>query len=126
MKTFACKKEVQAFKISDLDFGLDGVIYLSGVEGDRQAVDFEYAKKHNPKIGGYFVKYDDGYQSWSPADKFEAGYVEKVLTPMAAPVAVSEAPAVVAAPVAQPEQVTVQSAPVATAAPGVVPDQKPA
>ena len=26
-------------------------------------------------IGGYFVQYADGYQSWSPAKAFEDGYV---------------------------------------------------
>ncbi len=34
----------------------------------------EYMTKHNPKIGGYFVVYEDGYQSFSPANVFEAGY----------------------------------------------------
>lgn len=27
-----------------------------------------------PAIGGYFVVYDDGYESWSPAEAFEKGY----------------------------------------------------
>lgn len=34
----------------------------------------EYVIKHKPKEGGYFVLYEDGYQSWSPADTFESGY----------------------------------------------------
>lgn len=25
-------------------------------------------------IGGYYVRYEDGFESWSPADAFEAGY----------------------------------------------------
>lgn len=25
-------------------------------------------------IGGYYVQYDDGYESWSPAKAFEEGY----------------------------------------------------
>ena len=33
-----------------------------------------YLNKHEPKVGGYFVVYDDGYKSWSPADAFEGGY----------------------------------------------------
>ncbi len=37
-------------------------------------VDFEYVRKHNPKPGGYFVVYADGYKSWSPAEAFESGY----------------------------------------------------
>ena len=33
-----------------------------------------YVRKHDPKAGGYWVQYDGGYQSWSPAEAFEAGY----------------------------------------------------
>lgn len=28
----------------------------------------------SPKVGDYFVQYDDGYKSWSPAQAFEEGY----------------------------------------------------
>lgn len=34
----------------------------------------EYANKHNPQPGMYFVVYDDGYQSCSPSKAFEEGY----------------------------------------------------
>lgn len=34
----------------------------------------KYILKHNPQVGGYFVVYADGYQSWSPAQAFEGGY----------------------------------------------------
>ncbi len=27
-----------------------------------------------PSVGDYFVQYDDGYKSWSPAKAFEEGY----------------------------------------------------
>lgn len=37
-------------------------------------VDEEYCLKHNPKVGGYYVVYDDGYKSFSPAQAFEEGY----------------------------------------------------
>ncbi len=33
-----------------------------------------YFIKHKPEAGGYFVVYDDGYASYSPAAPFEAGY----------------------------------------------------
>lgn len=33
-----------------------------------------YVQKHAPKAGGYFVAYEDGYKSWSPAEAFESGY----------------------------------------------------
>lgn len=34
----------------------------------------EYMEKHKPQKGGYYVMYDDGYESWSPAKAFEEGY----------------------------------------------------
>ncbi len=34
----------------------------------------DYMRKHQPKIGGYFVVYKDGYKSFSPAEAFEEGY----------------------------------------------------
>ena len=43
--------------------GLPGV-YVSG----------DYLGKHTPQLGGYYVVYDDGYSSFSPAKAFEEGY----------------------------------------------------
>lgn len=36
----------------------------------------EYMMKHNPQPGGYYVVYDDGYKSYSPAKAFEEGYTK--------------------------------------------------
>ena len=38
------------------------------------SVDQKYMDKHEPKVGGYYVVYRDGYKSWSPASEFEDGY----------------------------------------------------
>ena len=43
-----------------------------------------YIDKHAPKVGGYYVRYEDGYESWSPAAAFEAGYTEIVVGPFPA------------------------------------------
>ena len=40
----------------------------------RFCVDKQYIAKHNPQPGGYYVVYDDGYKSFSPAQAFEEGY----------------------------------------------------
>lgn len=37
-------------------------------------VSAEYIDKHAPYAGGYYVTYEDGYQSFSPAKAFEEGY----------------------------------------------------
>lgn len=34
----------------------------------------EWAIRHDVKAGGYYVVYEDGYASFSPADAFEDGY----------------------------------------------------
>lgn len=37
-------------------------------------VDSQFDSKHRPVAGGYYVVYDDGYKSFSPAEAFESGY----------------------------------------------------
>lgn len=39
-------------------------------------VDHAYCRKHEPKVGGYYVVYKGGYKSFSPADAFEDGYTK--------------------------------------------------
>lgn len=34
----------------------------------------DFVLKHEPVAGGYWVQYDNTYQSFSPADAFESGY----------------------------------------------------
>lgn len=38
------------------------------------AVTEEWMSRHKPKLGGYYVVYEDGYTSYSPAGAFEGGY----------------------------------------------------
>lgn len=38
------------------------------------AVSAEFVSKHKPEAGGYWVLYEDGYQSFSPTAAFEDGY----------------------------------------------------
>lgn len=37
-------------------------------------VDGKFIEKHSPTAGGYYVVYEDGYKSFSPAEAFESGY----------------------------------------------------
>lgn len=34
----------------------------------------DWHAKHKPQVGGYYVQYEDGYNSYSPAKAFEEGY----------------------------------------------------
>lgn len=78
-------KEVQAFKIEaikqiEVPTGADLCYELQGITADLIAIVGQpYLDKHVPEdgssmIGGYYVRYADGYQSWSPAKAFEDGY----------------------------------------------------
>lgn len=86
---YICHKQVCALKIKEIEqvFAVshegDGRTSQSPIgsrivpEDDRYApfsVGMDYVNKHNPKVGGYYVRYDDGYESWSPAKAFEDGY----------------------------------------------------
>ena len=90
MKKWQCHKKVHAEKIEkiilDIDLAnkenreTDGSAYLffegtSKIEGyEGHKVEYEYVHKHKPEVGGYYVVYEGGYKSFSPAKEFEEGY----------------------------------------------------
>ena len=83
---YKCYKEVWALKIADIHFDpsttddeghrIDGgAIIIPADEGYGSfQVDAEYVSKHSPRLGGYYVVYEGGYKSFSPAEAFENGY----------------------------------------------------
>lgn len=64
-------KQVWALKIESIT---GTTVYPADTGYAPFEVDQAYLDKHAPKAGGYFVVYDDGYRSWSPAPAFEDGY----------------------------------------------------
>ena len=86
MPRYKSHKEVWATKIKNIIFDSD-IADVEDRETDGSAklipeepgfaeikVDASYVRKHDPKIGGYYVVYKDGYKSFSPAEAFEEGY----------------------------------------------------
>jgi hypothetical protein len=80
-----CHKIVHGFKITRIELDADrrktneetdGSALLHHGEGyfTSVKVDSEYLIRHKPEVGGYYVVYDDGYLSYSPAKAFEEGY----------------------------------------------------
>jgi hypothetical protein len=70
-------KQVWALKIKEIGAPYaDGSAWLTPEDGRyaRFAVDGAYMSKHVPHVGGYYVQYEDGYRSFSPAKAFEDGY----------------------------------------------------
>lgn len=85
MPRYLCHKKVWALKIAaieyprrDPDQESDGSALIVPSEDGYApfAVDGQYMGKHKPKAGGYYVVYDDGYKSFSPAEAFESGYTK--------------------------------------------------
>ncbi len=67
-------KVVQAFKVLEITQKGDGKVLLIGAEY-KALVDVEYFKRNNRLcVGCYYVKYENGYESWSPCEAFEEGY----------------------------------------------------
>lgn len=75
MPRYKSHKQVWALKIAAWEPTPDGGIITPAEPGyGPVAVDAAYVERHRPQVGGYYVVYDDGYKSWSPAAAFEAGY----------------------------------------------------
>ena len=80
MPRYRCHKEVWALKIRRIDVIEDGPAVSHGLitpadEGYAAfIIDHAYMLKHQPRVGGYYVVYKDGYKSFSPAEAFEDGY----------------------------------------------------
>lgn len=75
MRKYKSHKTAEAFKIIDI-IAINPT--HSSLIGDGIAVEVtrDFFMKHNPYRGGYYVKYQDGYDSFSPAEAFEDGYTE--------------------------------------------------
>jgi hypothetical protein len=72
-----CHKEVTAARIKEIQDLGDTVHLTVDLGGDVYGyvlVDWKYMNRHKPAPGGYYVRYANGYESYSPAEAFEAGY----------------------------------------------------
>ncbi len=69
------KIELDSVKAEEERRETDGHANLIG-DGFDVNVDHSYVKKHDPQIGGYYIVYEDGYKSFSPAEAFEKGYTK--------------------------------------------------
>lgn len=82
MKKYQCHKVVEAAKIEsigawspDSESG-PGLAFMHLENEGGQTIDSTWYTKHKPEPGMYFVRYEDGYMSVSPAKAFEDGYTE--------------------------------------------------
>lgn len=71
MPSYRSHKIVRAVKIEGID--LENVALV--VDGGKTLlIDAVWLERHKPEAGGYYVRYEDGYSSYSPAKAFEEGY----------------------------------------------------
>ena len=75
MNRYQSHKEVEAFKIVNI-VAMGHEALLVGDGDAHVTVNQAYMRKHQPKRDGYYVRYADGYESWSPAAAFEEGYTK--------------------------------------------------
>ena len=88
MPKYECHKKVHALEIAEIVFDVDEAqregrettgkaVIMPADEGYASfEVSAEYVLKHHPKVGGYYVVYEDGYKSWSPKEAFVKGYTK--------------------------------------------------
>jgi hypothetical protein len=78
MPAFISHKRVWALKIAKVHRDEDGQGIALAFEGNRFALRAftvsQLEHKPIPEVGMYFVQYEGGYFSFSPADAFEKGY----------------------------------------------------
>jgi hypothetical protein len=73
---YQCHKRVRAAKITALrqNGNHDMPDLVLGEIGCVVTHLPDWHLKHKPEVGGYYVVYEDGYASYSPARAFEDGY----------------------------------------------------
>jgi hypothetical protein len=82
LKKYRSHKIVEAVKIAAAEIHIDGSATIAGEDEDDVfrtkpfwALRFQPEERGDmePDLG-YFVRYEDGYESWSPTKAFEEGY----------------------------------------------------
>jgi len=84
MPQYQSHKKVWALKIKEIvdhndpESETDGSRMITPEEAGYAPfrIDHEYRIRHKPEAGGYYVVYEDGYKSYSPAKPFEEGYTK--------------------------------------------------
>lgn len=78
LKRYRCHKIVQAAKLAGVEMhdDSDGATRatLKFEDGGELSPTMAWMQRHSPQAGGFYVTYEDGYASYSPAAAFESGY----------------------------------------------------
>lgn len=80
MPRYRCHKQVWALKIKEIQRDAVTLLVFEDPGYAAISVSYDWDTKHNPQPGGYYVVYQDGYVSYSPAKAFEEGYTAEPAT----------------------------------------------
>lgn len=69
---YRCHKEVHALRILQVDELAGHLVPDAGFP--PIPVSAAWLERNKPQTGGYWVRYEDGFESYSPAAPFESGY----------------------------------------------------
>lgn len=70
-----CHKIVEADQIVEIKYGIDGARWhLKCGIVIAPIVTAKLTQRGAPKVNDFYVRYNDGYESWSPRQAFEEGY----------------------------------------------------
>jgi hypothetical protein len=67
------QQQVDAFKITGIDVPDIGAL-LHGPDGIEHPVRARYLDDHEPYVGGYYIRFDSGQESFMDADVFEVNF----------------------------------------------------
>jgi len=73
MPKYECHKTVHALKIHMIEAAGEDCILITP-EGNFAPFETSTKDRPKPEAGWYFVQYEGGYTSFSPAKQFEDGY----------------------------------------------------
>lgn len=68
-------QEVEAFLITGIDVPDIGAL-LHGPEGLQHPVKAQFLNDHDPHVGGYYIRFASGLESFMDADIFEVNFRE--------------------------------------------------
>lgn len=82
MPRYKCHKEVHAIRIAAIEPRPENRCFIltaaAPFEGHTFSVGEDWRRRCpnnlDLAVGGYYIVYKDGYESWSPAEAFEDGY----------------------------------------------------
>lgn len=75
-RKFQCVKTVEAVRIACIVESpvTDFAVLVSDFANVELTISREEFEKHKPEPGWYWIRYEDGYVSYSPPEAFEVGY----------------------------------------------------